>query len=162
MPLGNVIGSIDSTPTTASGITMIVRWGATNSAASLNAQALPALELAFESECFLAFFSKLALSTAGQKMCVRVVMLDLLNITEEAFNLVPSTVEIVSELGVHLIAAIDLGLEILDSAINITKRALLGTMLALLIFQMSFELKKRAYVSMKNFKLRLGYLQLPP
>lgn len=67
-------------------------------------------------------------------------MLDLFDVTKETFNLISSTVEIVIELGVHLITAIDLGLKVLHSAINISQGALLGAVFGLLIFQMGFEL----------------------
>ena len=67
-------------------------------------------------------------------------MLNLLDIAEETFNLVSRTVDIVVKLGVHLITAINLGLKILDGAINIAKRALLGAVFALLVFEMGFEL----------------------
>ena len=139
MPLGNVIRSIDSTPATAAGITE--GYGTTpNSAASLNAQGLPALQLAFQTQGFLTLFAEISLGAAGQQLGIRVVMLELLDVAEEPFNLVPSSVDIVIQLGVHLVPSVNLGLEVLDSAVNIAKRALLRAVLALLIFQMGFKL----------------------
>lgn len=61
-------------------------------------------------------------------------MLDFFNVTKEALNLFPSAVDIVSELGIYFVPAINLGLEVLDSAINIAKGTLFGTVFALLFF----------------------------
>lgn len=60
-------------------------------------------------------------------------MLDFLNVTKEALNLFPGAVDIIIELRVDFIPAIDLGLEVLDSAINIAKGTLFGTVFALLL-----------------------------
>ena len=139
MPLGNVIRSISSTPATAPSITE--SYGTTpNSTASLNAQRLPALELALQSQCFLTLLAEISLGAAGQQLGVRVVMLELFNVAKEPLNLVPGSVDIVIQLGVHLIPPVNLGLEVLDSAVNITKRALLRAVLVLLFFQVGFKL----------------------
>jgi hypothetical protein len=144
--LGNVIRSISSTPATAPSIAE--SYGTTpNSTASLNAQRLPALELALQSQCFLTLLAEISLGAAGQQLGVRVVMLEFFNVAKEPLNLVPSSVDIVIQLGVHLISPVNLGLEVLDSAVNITKRALLRAVLVLLFFQVGFKLMGQ--VSMK-------------
>jgi hypothetical protein len=133
LPLGNVIRSIDTTPTTASVVTES-GYAAPNGAASLNAQGFPSLQLALQPERFLSLLAELSFGTASQQLCVRVVMLELLDVVKQSFNLVTSPVDIVIQLGVHLVPPLNLRLEVLDSAVNVAKRALLRAVLALLIF----------------------------
>lgn len=52
-------------------------------------------------------------------MGLRIALLELLNVGKKALNLVTSFVDIVIELGVRLVPSIDLGLEILNGAIDI-------------------------------------------
>lgn len=68
-------------------------------------------------------------------------MLQLINVAEEAFNLVPGFVDVVVQLGIDLVAPVNLGLKILDSTIDVTKRTLLGGILVLLLLEMGFKLE---------------------
>jgi hypothetical protein len=86
-------------------------------------------------------------------------VLELLDVAEESFDLVPSSVDVVIELGIHLVAPVDLRLKVLDRAIDIAKRALLRTVLALLVFEVGFQLHE--YVSIKTRNER-RYIILPP
>jgi hypothetical protein len=61
-------------------------------------------------------------------------VLEFLDVAQESFNLFPISVDLIIELGVHLIASLDLRLKVLDGAIDIAKRTLLGAVLALLVF----------------------------
>lgn len=67
-------------------------------------------------------------------------MLELIDISEKSLNLVPSFADIVVKLSIDLLPTIDLGLKILDGAIDVAQRALLGAVLALLVFEMGLEL----------------------
>ena len=159
MPLGNVIRAIGSTPTTASSITE--SYGTTpDSTASLNAQGLPALQLTFQTQCLFTLFAEISLGAAGQQLGVRVVMLELLDVAKEPFNFIASSVDIVIQLGVHLVSPVDLGLEVLDSAINIAKRALLGAVLALLVFQVGFKLNGQVSTKLTKIGHRAGLTYL--
>lgn len=73
-------------------------------------------------------------------MCLRVALLKFLDVAEKSFNLVPSPVDVVIQLRVHLIASLDLGLKVLHGAVNVAERALLRVVFALLIFEMGFQL----------------------
>jgi hypothetical protein len=67
-------------------------------------------------------------------------VLEFLDVAEESLNLIPSSVDVVVELGIHLVTPVDLRLKVLDRAIDIAKRALLRTVLALLVFEVGFQL----------------------
>lgn len=68
-------------------------------------------------------------------------MLQLINVAEEAFDLVPSFVDIIVQLGIDLVTSVNLGLKIFDGTIDVAKRALLGVVLVLLLFEMGFKLE---------------------
>lgn len=67
-------------------------------------------------------------------------MLELIDVSEKSFNLVPSFADIVVKLIIDLLPTIDLRLKVLDGTIDIAQRALLGAVLALLVFEMGLEL----------------------
>jgi hypothetical protein len=71
---------------------------------------------------------------------LRVTLLKLVDVSEESLDLIPSLINIVVELRIYLVASLNLGLKILDGAIDVAKRALLGTVLALLLFEMGLKL----------------------
>lgn len=73
-------------------------------------------------------------------MCLGITLLEFVDVLKKSFNLVSGLADIVIELCIHLVASVDLRLEILDGAVDIAKGALLGIVLALLFFEMSLQL----------------------
>lgn len=67
-------------------------------------------------------------------------MLELLDIPEEAFDLVAGFVDIVVELIVHLISPVNLRLEVFHRSVNIAQRTLLRVVFGFLLFEMGFQL----------------------
>jgi hypothetical protein len=67
-------------------------------------------------------------------------LLEFLDILEEPFNPIPSLFDLIIKLRVHLVPSVDLGLEVLDCTIDIAERALLSSVLALLLFEIGFQL----------------------
>ena len=58
----------------------------------------------------------------------------LVNVTKKAFDLVPTFVDFVIELGIQFIPSINLRLKILNGAVDITKGALLGIVFTFQLF----------------------------
>lgn len=67
-------------------------------------------------------------------------MLKLLDVPKKTLDLVASFADVVIELGIHLIPALDLGLQVFNRAVDIPQRTLLGTVLGFLVLQMGFQL----------------------
>lgn len=69
-----------------------------------------------------------------------IALLELLDVTEKSVGLLSALVDLIVKLGVDLFASVDLGLKILDRAIDVAKRTLLGAVLVLLLFEVCFQL----------------------
>jgi hypothetical protein len=67
-------------------------------------------------------------------------LLKLIDVAKKSLDLVAALVEFLIQLGVHLLPSINLSLKIFDCAVNITKRALLGAILILLLFKVGLQL----------------------
>lgn len=140
LSLGDIIRSVRCTSSPAAHIAQCGHGGPVEGAASLISLCFQSFKLAFQAQGLLAFLAKLSLSTASLQLGFGVALLELVDIHEESFNLVPSLADVVIELGVHLVTSIDLGLEILDGSINVAQRTLLGAVLVLLLFEMGLKL----------------------
>ena len=140
LSLGDIIRSVRCASSSAAHIAQCGHGGPVEGAASLISLCFHSFKLAFQAQGLLAFLTKLSLSTACLQLGFGVALLELVDVYEESFDLVPSLVDVVIELSVHLVASIDLGLEILDGAINVAQRALLGAVLVLLLFEMGLKL----------------------
>lgn len=70
-------------------------------------------------------------------------MLKLLNVSKKPLDLVAGFANVVIQLGVHLITALNLGLQVFDRAVDVPQRTLLRTVLGFLVFKMGLQLFSR-------------------
>jgi hypothetical protein len=135
-PLKGIIRSISSTSLSGTSITEYRHCGSTNDAAS----DLVASKLSLQAECFLLLLAQFALNATDPHLSIGVALVELIDVLKKAGNLILGLVHVFGKLDIDLLTSINLRLEVLHSAINIPKRALFGTVLILLVFEVSFEL----------------------
>jgi hypothetical protein len=101
---------------------------------------LVASKLSLQAECFLLLLAQFALNATDPHLSIGVALVELIDVLKKAGNLILGLVHVFGKLDIDLLTSINLRLEVLHSAINIPKRALFGTVLILLVFEVSFEL----------------------
>ncbi len=111
------------------------------------ADALPALELALEAEDLLALLAQLALGAAGGQLHAGLGGPQLVDCLEQLVGLVAQPADVVLQLGVLAVAALDLALQVLDRAVDVADRARRLGPLVLLRLELGLELRLLAFTS---------------
>ena len=103
-----------------------------------------ASKLPLQTQCLLFLLAQFALGSTDLQLSISITLLKFIDALEETRNLLLGLVHVVAKLNIDLLTSINLGLEILDSTVNVPQRALLGTILVLLVFQVGLKLKKES------------------
>jgi hypothetical protein len=88
------------------------------SRAAIHAEDFPALELALETEGLLALLAEFAFGALGGELGLGVGGLEVVDGGEEVGDLVAGFGDVVGELGVLFLAALDLRFEVFDGAVD--------------------------------------------
>ena len=73
--------------------------------------------------------------------------MEFIDIKEKTFNLIPTSIDLIVELRIELLAPINLRLKVFDSAVNVAQGTLLGIILVLLLFEVSLKLWRKRKIS---------------
>lgn len=108
--------------------------------APLHPQGLPPLQLPLQPERLLPLLSQIPLGALGLQLIGRVAALQFIDGSQEPLDLIAGLGNIVGELRVDSVAAVDLHLEVFDGAVDVADRAERLRLPGFLLFELFFEL----------------------